>query len=550
MRQRFVYISIVCIVVLANLSAQWCIARFDLTTDRRYSLSSATKELMRQSHDEITATLYLSGSLNSGFQRLSTATCEMLGELAVYGDIRYEVVNPNEWSEQEQQQLQQQLARMQYIPTAIYEHDRQGKQSQTIVYPYVRLCYEGREQWVNLLTNQRGQSGAENLNSSIESLEYLLAEAIHRLQQTDRSQVAFLEGQGELPEEYTADIQQTLARYFDVYRGSITKEADCLNPFSAVIVADPQLPFSEQDKYVLDHYLMQGGTILWCLNGVQFSEQVLTDAGFTPVIPHDINLTDMLFRYGVRVNPHLVQDMQCLPVPVDVSQDPERPQYQPMPWYFAPLLLTNPEHPVTHNLTQVNALFPSDLSLVGEDDGIQKDVLLVTSNASRFIPTPGKVDLSALNADLSEFNRAYIPVAVALEGSFPSFFAHRMRPEGVTDTTSMVAQSVPTRQVVAACGAIPRNDIQQGQVLPAGYDRYSHMQFGNRDFIVNAVLWLTDDSGLIQLRQKSIPLRMLNESRIRIHLPIYQILSTLLPLCLLMIAAGVVFVVRRKRYAR
>lgn len=537
-------------VVCVNLAAYRFVVRWDLTSDHRYSLSPATKELLRSTDGEIEATLYLAGSLNSGFQRLRGATREMLEELSVYGNIRVQTINPNNLSEREQQQLQQRLARQQYMPTAIYERDRQGRQSETIVYPFVLLEYEGREQWVSLLTNQRGQSGSENLNSSIESLEYLFAEAIHRLRQTERSQIAFLEGQGELPEQNTADIQQALARYFDVYRGSITDDADCLNPFRAVVVADPQLPFSERDKYVIDRYLMQGGTLLWCLNGVQFSQQVLSDAGFTPVIPLDLNLTDMLFRYGVRVNAHLIQDVQCLPVPVDVSQDPERPQYQPMPWYFAPLLLTNPDAPITRNLTQVNALFPSDISLVGGEDGIEKNILLVSSNASRVIPTPGEVDLSDLNADLAQFNFAYVPIGVSLEGSFPSVFAHRMPPEGVSVAAETPAQSVTTRQVVVACGSVPRNELEQGRPLPAGYDRYSHMQFGNRDFIVNAVLWLTDDQGLLQLRQKTLPLRLLNEKSLRANLLLYQLLSTLVPLCLLALTAVGVLLLRKQRYTR
>ncbi len=529
---------------------QWRVLRFDLTSDKRYSLSSSTRQMLKQTDAPINATLYLAGSLNSGFLRLQSATQDMLKEMGVYADINLRTINPADLTEAEQERLQQQLARLQFVPTAIYERDRQGRQMQTIVYPYMRLQYKDKQQWVSLLVNQRGQSGAENLNSSIESLEYILAESIHRLQQTERSQVVFLEGQGELPEQNTADIQQALAHYFDVYRGAVTDDACCLDPFRCVIVADPQLPFSEKDKYILNHYLMQGGTILWCVNGVQFSSQVLTDAGFTPVVANDINLTDMLFRYGIRINSHILQDVQCLPVPVDVSQDPERPQYQPMPWYFSPLLLCNSSHPVTRNLTQVNALFPSDISLVGEDDGIEKNILLLTSNASRVIPTPGEVDLGSLNADLNDFTHAYIPVAASLEGVFPSLFAHRMCPEGVVDTTTAQTQSVRTRQVVVACGAVPRNEIQQGQVLPAGYDRYSHMQFGNRDFIVNSVLWLIDDSGLINLRQKTIPLRMLNEASIRQNIILYQLLSTLLPLCLLALTAGVVWLLRKQRYAR
>lgn len=551
MKKYWGYILSVVLVALLIGVSQVKVLRIDLTSDHRYSLSPNTKKMLSGIEGEVEATLYLAGSLNSGFTRLSRATEDMLQEMAVYADIHYEAIDPNNdkhFSAKSREQLENSLARYHYMPTAIYERNRQGQQSETIVYPFLRLRQGEREQWVNLLTNQRGLSGAENLNSSIESLEYLIAEALHCLQQTERSRVVFLEGHGELPEQNTADVQQSLARYFDVYRGQITDEADCLKSFKAVIIADPQLPFSDKDKYIIDRYLMQGGTVLWCLNGVQFSTQVLTDAGFTPVTPLDLNLSDMLFRYGIRINSRLLQDVQCLPVPVDVSQDPERPQYQPMPWYFAPLLLTNPDNAVTRNLTQVNALFPSDISLVGEDATIEKEILLVTGNASRVIPTPGEVDLGDLNADLSQFTYSYIPVAASLEGVFPSFFAHRMLPEEVTGASAVEPRK--TRQVVVACGSVARNEVQQGQVLPAGYDRYSNMQFGNRDFIVNAVLWLTDDSGLIALRRKSIPLRLLNESVLRSDLSLFQAAGIVLPLFILALAALIILLIRKKRYTK
>lgn len=535
------------IIALTNALVQWCFFRWDLTADKRYSVSNATIAMLNNTDGELTATLYLDGGLNAGFLRLRNATTELLDELSLYADIRYQTVNPSSLTEKEQQALQQTLLQNGYHPTAIYETSHDGKQTQTVVYPYIRLSYAGRSVCLNLLQNNRNNSGAENLNNSIEALEYTLAEGLAMLLQKERYKVAFLEGHGELQEPYTADLQMALARYFDVFRGTITAQGDCLDPFRVVVIADPQQPFTDEEKYVLDQYLMRGGRILWAVNGVRFSENVLTDEGFTPVLPLELNLTDMLFRYGVRINPRLVQDMQCLPIPVDISTGGE-PQYQPMPWYYAPLLLTSYSSPITRNLMQVSATFASDIEFVGESTQQQREVLLATSNASRLIAAPAEVNLSDLHADTELFRWGYVPVGVSIEGEFTSLYAHLQKPEAVEDNRPVVTTSAHAKQVFVASGSAIRNDWQNGQPLPLGYDRYSRMQFGNRDFFVNAVLYLSDDTGIIGLRQKSMQLRLLNEKAIRQKQTIYQAVSIGAPLCLLGIVGLAVVLIRKKKY--
>ncbi|MCM1034713.1 MAG: gliding motility-associated ABC transporter substrate-binding protein GldG [Paludibacter sp.] len=534
-------------IFILNVWVHYCFFRIDLTADKRYSVNPATKTLLKRT-DAVEVTLFLDGALNAGFLRLQQAAIELLGEFNVYGDVTCRVVNPALLSQNQQEQLNNALAEYNFRPTAIYERDKDGKAVQTVVWPYAKVAVGNRETMVSLLQNNRGLSGAENLNHSIETLEYNFAEAIHSLTQEQRAKVAFLEGHGELPEHNTADVQMALEKWFDVYRGSITADADCLQPFKALVIADPQASFSEQDKYIIDRYVMQGGRVLWLLNGVQFSQDVLSGNGFTPVIPLDLNLQDLLFRYGVRVNPRLVADLQCLSIPVDVSPDPAQPQYQPMPWCYAPLLLTSDATPLTKNLMQLSASFVSDIEFVGESDGQLREVLLATGNASRLIPTPSEINLSDVTPDPQLFQYAYVPVGVSIEGTFSSLFAHRISPEGVVNATEKKTFSVPTRQIFVASGSIVRNEWQNGQSLPVGYDRYSGIRFGNRDFLVNALLWLADDSGLIELRQKTIPLRMLNRSQVDAQRTACVLWSLLVPLGLLMLLAVVVLAVRRWRY--
>ena len=528
-------------LVVINLLMSYIVWRWDMTDDKRYSISAPTKALLQDLDAPLTITLLLDGEMNAGFLRLQKATQEMVEELGVYAAKGYQLLGAPE-----------QLTTNGYgnlEPTVVHERTHKGQTAQTIIYPYAIVQYHDRSQVVTLLKNQRGLSGEENLNHSIENLEFAFAEAIRSLTQDTIEKIAFLEGHGELEERDVYDLTQQLAKYYQIDRGTLGTVSGVLDDYKAVIIADPQMPFSETDKYILDQYIMQGGRILWVVNGVRFSDDYLASEGYTPIIALDLNINDMLFRYGVRINHALVQDLQCLPVPVDVSHDPNQPNWQPMPWTFAPLLLTSQVSPITRNVAQVTATMASAIDIVGEDDGIRKEVLLATSSASRLTSAPAKVDLS-MGSDSEGFNQAFVPVAVSLEGVFPSIYAHLLPPEEVTLTTPLLRESKPTRQIVVAAGSTIRNDWQQGQPLPLGYDRYTQMQFGNRDFMVNAVLHLTDDQGWLQLRQKEFTLRLINDQRARQTRIVAQVISIVIPLALLAIVGGAMLILRRKRYVK
>ena len=528
-------------LVVINLLMSYIVWRWDMTDDKRYSISAPTKALLQDLDAPLTITLLLDGEMNAGFLRLQKATQELVEELGVYAAGGYQLLGAPE-----------QLTTNGYgnlEPTVVHERTHKGQTAQTIIYPYAIVQYHDRSQVVTLLKNQRGLSGEENLNHSIENLEFAFAEAIRSLTQDTIEKIAFLEGHGELDEHDVYDLTQQLAKYYQIDRGTLGTVSGVLDDYKAVIIADPQMPFCDTDKYILDQYIMQGGRILWVVNGVRFSDDYLASEGYTPIIALDLNINDMLFRYGVRINHALVQDLQCLPVPVDVSHDPNQPNWQPMPWTFAPLLLTSQVSPITRNVAQVTATMASAIDIVGEDDGIRKEVLLATSSASRLTSAPAKVDLS-MGSDSEGFNQAFVPVAVSLEGVFPSIYAHLLPPEEVTLTTPLLRESKPTRQIVVAAGSTIRNDWQQGQPLPLGYDRYTQMQFGNRDFMVNAVLHLTDDQGWLQLRQKEFTLRLINDQRARQTRIVAQVISIVIPLALLAIVGGAVLILRRKRYVK
>ena len=544
-----------CVVAAVVLSHVW-VVRWDMTDDRHYSLSEASKTLLKQTDAPIEVTLLLDGDLNAGFRRLKKATEETIEEMDVYGQIinhQSAIINGVADS-------------LGLNPIVIHEREQNGKTAQTTVYPYAIMSYKGKRAVVTLLKNTRGLSGEENLNASIEQLEFAFMEALHLLQQDETPRVAILEGHGEPDEAHTYDLMSALSKYFQVDRGAIEVrsetanamrseiDAHILDGYKAVIIVDPQTAFSDAERFVIDQYIMRGGAVLWALNGVRFSEQVLQSDGFTPVVALDLGLTEMLFRYGVRINPALVQDIQCLSIPVNVSSDPQQPNLQPMPWTYAPLLLTSQGSPITKSMGQVMSTFVSPIDAVGGEDGIEKRILLATSTASRVTAAPGEVDLSEVNPDLSAFQYQYVPIAVSLEGEFASAYAHRMVPEGVMANgerlkdEGIIKRSKKTRQVVIGSGSVLLNETMKGQMLPMGYDRYSGMQFSNRDFAANALLWLTDSDGLIALREKSVALRLLNDRRAHDKRTTVQMVSTISPVAILALIGGIVYIIRKRKY--
>ena len=519
--------------------------RWDLTDDRHYSLSEATKTLLKQTDAPIEVTLLLDGDLNAGFTRLKKATEELMDEMSVYADLSLTLPS------REGTELQDSLG---LRPIVIHEREQNGKTAQTTIYPYALISYKGRGAVVTLLKNTRGLSGEENLNNSIEQLEYAFAEALHRLQQTELPRIAIIEGHGEPDERYVWDLEQTLSQYFYVDRGAIIipeqgVDVHLLDGYKAIIIANPQTAFSDIERFIIDQYIMRGGTVLWVVNGVRFSNDVLQSDGFTPIIPLDLGITDMLFRYGIRVNPALVQDLQCMTIPVNVSEDPQTPNLQPFPWTYAPLLLTSNSSPITRNTGQVMSTFVSPIDAVGGEDGIDKRVPLATSTATRVTATPGEVNLNDLQPDLEAFRYQYVPVAVSLEGTFNSAFAHRMMPDSIVSDEPIRKQSVATRQVVVGSGSIIMNEVERNQVLPMGYDRYNQIQFSNRDFIANVLLWLTDSEGLIQLREKTVALRLLNDKRAHDERARVQAISTISPIAILALLGGVIWIIRKRKYA-
>ena len=556
--KKYIYLASIALLLIIVVSYFYHF-RIDLTSEKRYTVSAQTKELMKKADGQLNVTVYLDGDLNPGFIRLKKSTGELLDELSVYaaGSLHVSFVNPSAASDNaEREKNQAALAAKGMVPTVVYERDKEGKSIQKTIFPWLEINYNNKTVRVLLLKNIPGNSGDENLNISVENLEFAVTDGIRRVTNTQVNRIAFVEGHDELNEAETYDISKALSQYFQIDRGAIQTDASILDPYKCIIIARPLKPFTENEKFVIDQYIMNGGKVLWLLDGVRFSKENLSKSGVSPVIEEDVNLSDQLFRYGVRVNPVLLQDVQCASVPVNVAPAGAEPQFEASPWYFAPLLLTSPEHPVTRNVPAVKAEFASALDLVGDNKSVTSSLLLATSNNTHVVGVPSTIDLAQMPKpnDKAYFNTGYVPVAVALEGNFDSDFANRILPKEVRLSKPAQFKSNFTRQIIIACGDMIRNETNgvasDSTTLPLGFDRYTNQQYGNRDFIQNAVLYLTDKEGWMQLRNRTFQLRLLNKDIIQNDRLKWQLINTILPLVVLALFGLLYNLFRRRKYNR
>ncbi len=552
-------ISVFLFAILLVVLSFFFFFRIDLTSDNRYSISPLTKELMQNTDELLSITLYLDGELNPGFQRLKKSTVELVDELDVFArkNVDFRIVNPSEAnSNEEREKKYAELVSLGMTPTAIYERDEEGKAIQKIVFPWVKISSKNKTTYVNLLKNIRGFSGEENLNISIENLEFELTDGIRRILKKEVSKIAFIEGHGELNEAETFSISKALSRHFQIDRGVIATDAAILNPYKAIIIARPTTPFSEKDKFILDQYIMQGGNVLWLIDGVRIARENLSTSGLSPAMELDLNLSDQLFKYGVRINTNILQDVQCAQIPVNIAPKGEKPQFEPSPWFFAPLLLTSYQHPITKNITEVRSEFASSLEIVGENKNIRTALLLATSDNTHALATPATIDLGALpnSRDKNYFNQAYLPVAVLLEGKFRSNYENRLLPEGLTGISAVRSESLASKQIVIADGDIIRNETNgiatDSTTLPLGFDRFMNQQFGNREFIQNAVLYLADDPRWLELRSRSLKLRLLNKRLIADEKLFWQIINVITPILFLIITGFLYQTYRKRKYTK
>ncbi len=546
------------IVVINIISSGWFF-RIDLTSEKRYSLSDNTKSLIAGLDETLHIKVYLEGDLNVGFKRLSQATYEMLNEIRVYGgrNIQYSFIDPLQGTSKEKKKIKEEFNNFNLNAQPVYEQTEDGRNTQSFVFPYAIIEYNGELLPIHLLENIKGFSGPENLNKSIESLEYKITDAIRRLTSSEKPKIAFLEGHGELDELDVLDITDHLSKYYQVERGVLGSDPNILDSYRSVIIAKPQKKFSESDKFIIDQYLMNGGTVLWLVDAVNITVDSLRNHEETLGLISDLNIEDQLFKYGVRINPVLVQDLQAGMIPVSVSTHNQQSKIVPAPWLFNPLLIPQPDHSISRNMNVVQGEFVSTIDTVNTGLKIKRSVLLRTSRYTKTDQVPVFISLRFVNEKPNQkaFNQSFLPVAIIEEGIFPSVYTNRMIPEKFSHSINKIkTESKPTKMMVVADGDLIKNKIRfkstNPQILPLGYDEMTKQNFGNKDFILNTVNYLCDDEGWMDLRARTYTLRLLDKNKLSNEAFLWKMINLIVPICMILLLGIIVSIYRKFKYSR
>ncbi|MFC2176703.1 gliding motility-associated ABC transporter substrate-binding protein GldG [Bacteroidota bacterium] len=567
LRDIIYLVTIVGIVIVLNILSNLFFTRFDLTSERRYTLSETSTELLKGLDDVVYIKVYLDGELPAGFRRLRDGTREMLDEFRAYsnGNIEYEFINPNNQpDEKSRNELYRQLAKKGLMPTNIQIKSEDGVE-QKLIFPGAVMTYRGVETNLQLLKSQMGVAPEQMLNSSTEDLEYEITNAIRKVTSVKADRIGFIHGHGELNERQVADFTGSLAEYYKVESVTINGQLNSLvsrsegdsgavifPKYKAIIIAKPDTAFSEKDKFMIDQYVMYGGRILWLVDPVFCQMDSLRYAPSTLAVPTTYNLEDLLFRYGARINTDLLQDVRCATIPGPAGYVGKQLQWALQPWIFFPIVVPKTQHPIVRNLNGIKLEFTSSVDTVGKPN-IKKTVLLSTSDKTRILRTPTQVSLDVMLQEPKpeQFNKSNIPVAVLLEGEFESVFKGRVT-QTIRDNSEIQfrTQSKETKMIVVSDGDIIRNYINpDGTYLPCGFDRYTNQQFGNKTFLINAINYLCDDESLSAIRSRALEIRLLNRKKADTERIKWQLINVAFPI-LLIILFGIINAYRRKkRYA-
>jgi ABC-2 type transport system permease protein len=559
------------IILLVNFIGSFAFERFDLTTEKRYTLSEASEKLASDLDDIVYVKVYLEGEFPAGFKRLRDETKEMLDEFRAYasGNLDYEFINPSESADEKtRNEIYKQLYKQGLRPTDLNTKNDDGF-SNKIIWPGAIISYKGKEIPIQLLKSQIGAHPEAMLNASIEALEYEIANAINNLTTTETSKIAFIEGHGELDKFQTASLAEELAEFYRVDRIGLGESLSSLtervvvdstqayrvrNKYDVIIIAKPMQRFSEKDKFIVDQFIMYGGRVVWLIDPVFASMDSLQRADVSMAIPQDLNLDDQLFTYGVRINTNLIQDIQSAPIPIVTGMVGNQPKTEMFPWFFFPLLTPANSHPIVNNLNAVKGEFVSSIDTIARK-GIHKTGLLKSSKNTKLSNAPTRISLGMLRFEpnQAQFSAGHQIAAVLLEGQFESVFKNRITPQ-IKNANEINFKEVSefNKMVVIADGDIAKNFVNNRtkEYLTLGFDKFTRQEFGNKDFMLNVINYLCDDNGLMSVRSKKLNIRLLDSTILKKDSFKWKIINTILPIGLIMLFALAHYFDRKKKYTK
>jgi gliding-associated putative ABC transporter substrate-binding component GldG len=572
MRKKISFLSPLLLVILLNFLFTLVDYRVDLTEDKKHSISSETSQILSNLDDVIFIKVYLDGDFPSEFKYLQSQLLNLLTSFKLINSdhFDFEVINPNSTNdEKEKIKLFKQLIKNGLTPTDI-EVKSSSKQSTQIIFPGAIIYYKNRQQAVNFLKNSVAKSPSENINASVENLEYNFISAIHNLTKNKIDKIAFLDGNGELTAEEVYDLTESvlkdndkLSYYYNIERfnikefkidsnkikSNISNQISDLSKYKVLIIAKPSIPFNTLEKFIIDQYIMNGGKILWLVDGVKANMARLQKENSFIALKNDLNLDDQLFKYGVRINSNLIEDLRSTQIPIVTGFSNNVPQQSYFPWPYYPLLFSKANHPIVKGLDAIKCNFVSSIDTI--KNSIKKTILLTSSKQSRVNPSPAKVSLGILQnpPPMKTFNKSELPIAVLLDGKFESVFKNRILPK--QHSINFKENSETTQMIIVSDGDIARNSISNnGDIFPLGYDRFIKYTYeGNKKFIMNAIHYLSEDIGLLKLKSKEIKLRLLDKEKIAKKRHLIQLINIVLPLILIFTYTLLFLHFKKKKYA-
>lgn len=550
-------ILVIVAIIAVNFISTKVYKRFDLTTDQRYTLNEATLDIIKKAETPIVIDVFLEGEdFPSEFRRLQSETKQLLEEFRAYNDnISFKFINPTEDEDTRDQAIKQLNARG-LIPMQLNVQEN-GKQSQEVIFPWALASYDEVTVKIPLVKNKIGETQQQLVINSVQHLEYAFADGISKLVNPKRRKIAVLKGNNEMDNLNIADYVKTLRDYYfiapftlDSVSNNPEKTLKSLQDFDLIIAAKPTEAFTEEEKFVLDQYTMNGGKSLWLIDQVAMDKDSLyNDFGKNIALARDLNLTDFFFKYGVRINPVLVSSMYSAPI-VLLSGEGSNTRAERFPWTYSPLAQGISTHPVVNNLNYIKFDFTSPIDTLKNNlKTVKKTVLLQSAPLSKLEGTPREISLDEVNnqQDPASFNKGSQNLAVLLEGKFTSVYNNRVKPFDLKDVKN---ESVPTKMIVISDGDVIKNEIDRNGPKELGYDSKLNQFFGNKEFLVNAANYLLDDKGLINIRSKEIAVAFLNSEKITEEKTKWQLLNILLPLVLLGIFGFSFNYFRKKKYAK
>lgn len=535
------------LIVLANAVVSRYFVRIDLTEEKRFTITESSKSMLGNLEDNVFVEVYLDGELPAGMKRLRNSIKERLDEFGIYanGQLQYEFIDPSlAISDKARNEFYNALYQRGLQGRRLFDNEN-GKNTEKIIFPGAIISYRDREIPVQLLS---GQGGQEAINQSIESIEYQLSGAINSVMVTEKKKIGLIKGHAESDSLMLAGLTSVLNQNYLVFNVNLP-EKEVLEGYDAVIISKPKRPFSEADKYKLDQYLMKGGKALFFLDQLYVNEDSALSQG-TIALPVDLNLDDQLFKYGVRLNRDLVQDLSSGVMPVIVNMIGDEPEIQNFKWHFYPIINQFGDHPIVKNTGAIYTKFVNTIDTV-KATGIKKTPLLFTSEYSKILNTPVRVALS----DIVKLNQNDFPpgtpqpVGYLLEGRFSSIYSNRLLPKGFSKET-FLEESADTKIIVVADGDLVENEfsMKNRQPVELGYSEFMQQKFANEDFIKNSLQYMLDEGGLILAKNKEIQIRPLNETRINKERPFWQVLNLALPILMVIVYGFIRFYWRKNKY--